>query len=154
MISIESSGRHLGATVHGVDVSKPLTPSIFGSVLEAIGKYGLLRFPQQTLSPKQHRDFASMFGHTPAIRGRLAIFTAPGVPEINILSNIQENGQNIGAMDAGVIWHTDMVHNDTPGFANVLYALKVPRRDGRVLGGTEFFDLQTAYEDLPTDVKD
>ena len=154
MISIEPSERHLGATVLGVDVSKPLTPSTFGSILEAIGKHGLLRFPQQTLTPEQHRDFASLFGHTPAIRGRLAIFTAPGVPEINILSNIKKDGQNIGAMDAGVIWHTDMVHNETPGFANVLYALKVPRRDGRVLGGTEFFNLQAAYEDLPNDVKD
>ena len=153
MIRIEPSEYHLGATVRGVDVSKPLTPDIFGKILAAIGQYGLLRFPEQTLTPEQHRDFASMFGHTPAIRGRLAIFTIPGVPEINILSNIKENGKNIGAMDAGVIWHTDMVHNETPGFANVLYALKVPHRDGRVLGGTEFYNLQKAFEDLPSDIK-
>ncbi len=153
LISIEPLSSHLGASVRGVDVSKPLDAATFGLVLKAIGDYGLLRFPGQTITPAQQRDFAAHFGHTQAIRGRLAIFTAPGVPEINILSNIKENGQPIGATDAGVIWHTDMVHNETPGFANVLYALKVPRRDGRVLGGTEFYNLQAAYEDLPDDIK-
>jgi taurine dioxygenase len=32
-----------------------------------------------------------------------------------------------------------MSYNETIGFLNVLYAVKVPRRDGRVLGAT--FDL-------------
>ena len=154
MLSIEPTGTHMGATVRGLDLSKPLSMAVIGEILDAMGRYGLLRFPDQNLDAAQHKAFASYFGHPPAIRGRLAIFTAPGVPEINILSNIKENGQPSGATDAGVIWHTDMVHNETPGFANVLYALKVPRRDGRRLGGTEFYNLKAAYEDLPADVKD
>ena len=154
MLTFEPTGTHLGATVRGLDLSKPLDAATIGEILRGIGKYQLLRFPDQKLDPAQHRDFAAQFGHPPAIRGRLAIFTAPGVAEINILSNIVVDGQPTGATDAGVIWHTDMVHNPTPGFANVLYALKVPRRDGKRLGGTEFYNLRAAYVDLPADIKE
>jgi len=35
----------------------------------------------------------------------------------------------------------------------VLYAVKVPRRDGVVLGNTEFSNMHAAYDDLPADVK-
>ena len=153
MLKIEPMNTHMGAIVHGLDLSKPLTQPLIGAILEAMGKYQLLRFPDQKLDPAQHRDFATHFGHPPAIRGRLAIFTAPGVPEINILSNILVDGKPTGATDAGVIWHTDMVHNETPGFANALYALKVPRRDGKRLGGTEFYNLIAAYESLSPDMK-
>src|SRR3974390_430633 len=38
-------------------------------------------------------------------------------------------------------------------FANVLYALKVPQRDGKPLGGTEFANMHTAYDELPDDLK-
>jgi taurine dioxygenase len=35
----------------------------------------------------------------------------------------------------------------------VLFAVKVPRRDGRVLGATAFVNTQAAYEDLPGGLK-
>jgi len=54
----------------------------------------------------------------------------PGIPEVGILSNIVENGEAIGLADAGQDWHTDMSYNETVGFLNVLYAVKVPCRDG------------------------
>jgi taurine dioxygenase len=38
-------------------------------------------------------------------------------------------------------------------FANVLHAIKVPRRDGRALGGTRFANMHAAYEALPNDFK-
>ena len=154
MLTIEPGREHMGATVRGADLSNPLTARDFGVVLEAIGRHGLLRFPDQNLDPVQQKAFAVQFGRVPPIRGRLAPFTAPGVPEVNILSNIlDENGKNIGAVDAGVIWHTDMVHNETPGFANVLYARMVPRRGDQVLGGTQFINLGAAYDGLSADVK-
>lgn len=53
------------------------------------------------------------------------------MPEVGILSNIIENGEPIGITDAGQDWHTDMSYNETIGFLNVLYAVKVPRREGR-----------------------
>ena len=46
-----------------------------------------------------------------------------------------------------------MSYSATIAFANVLYALKVPRRDGRPLGGTEFANMRAAYRELPEDLK-
>src|SRR5438045_9778887 len=69
------------------------------------------------------------------------------------LSNIVENGKPIGARDAGQDCHTGMSYSDTIALANVLYALKVPRRDGVTLGGTEFANMHAAYEALPKELK-
>lgn len=69
------------------------------------------------------------------------------------LSNIVEDGKPIGMADAGQQWHTDMSYSSTIAFANVLYGIRIPRRDGRPLGATEFSNMHAAYEDLPADVK-
>ena len=66
-----------------------------------------------------------------------------------ILSNIVENGKPIGLADAGQDWHTDMSYSQTIAFANVLYGIKIPRRDGKPLGTTEFCNMHAAYDGLP-----
>src|SRR5428012_16989 len=72
-----------------------------------------------------------------------------------ILSNMKDaRGRPIGAKDAGQDWHTDMSYSETIAFANVLYALKVPRRDGKPLGGTEFANMHAAYDGLPDDLNE
>ena len=75
------------------------------------------------------------------------------VPVVGILSNIKENGKYIGAADAGQDWHTDMSYRDVIGFVNVLYGIRIPRRDGKPLGGTEFSNMHAAYEALPDEIK-
>jgi taurine dioxygenase len=70
-----------------------------------------------------------------------------------ILSNMVEEGKPVGLADAGQGWHTDMSFSRTIAFVNVLYALKVPRRDGRPLGATLFVSTTAAYDALPDDVK-
>ena len=70
-----------------------------------------------------------------------------------ILSNIVENGRLIGLADAGQEWHTDMSYNSVIAFANVLYAVRIPHRDGRPLGATEFANMHAAYDDLPEEIK-
>ena len=66
-----------------------------------------------------------------------------------ILSNIVENGKPIGLADAGQDWHTDMSYSKTIAFANVLYGIKIPHRDGKPLGNTEFCSMHAAYDGLP-----
>ncbi len=46
-----------------------------------------------------------------------------------------------------------MTYRDVMGFVNVLYGIQVPRRDGKVLGGTEFANMHRAYEALPDAIK-
>jgi len=148
---IVASGKILGATVQGMDLSKPLSDADFAWVLRALGEHGVLRFPSQRLESAQLRDFSARFGHIQqSVTGKLA---DPQVPEVGILSNIVENGEPIGLGDAGQDWHTDMSYNNTIGFLNVLYAVKVPIRDGKPLGNTLFVNTQAAYEDLPAELK-
>ncbi len=150
-MEVEPTGEVLGATVRNVDLSAPLTGAAFAEILMTLGRYGVLRFPDQKLDAVALRDFSRRFGRIQStLSGR---HHEPGMPEVGILSNIIEHGEPIGITDAGQDWHTDMSYNEPVGFLNVLYAVTVPRRDGRVLGDTKFVNTQEAYEDLPPELK-
>src|SRR5439155_897365 len=49
MLSFEPTGAVLGATVHGGDLAQPLGEREFGQILIGLGRYGVLRFPDQHL---------------------------------------------------------------------------------------------------------
>ncbi|HZS66973.1 MAG TPA: TauD/TfdA family dioxygenase [Burkholderiales bacterium] len=146
------SGEALGASIEGLDLAKPLPPAELQAVLQALGKYGVVRFPRQELSGRQLRDFAAQLGDLEINVGS-AGYQEPGIPEVMILSNIVENGRPIGLADAGQGWHTDMSYSRMIAFANVLYGIKIPKRNGKALGATQFANTQAAYADLPADVK-
>jgi len=153
MLTIEPTGAVLGATVLGLDAAKPVSVADFGQVLAALGRYGVLRFPDQRLDEDGVRRFSQLFGD---IQGpSSAPLSADGkeAAVVGILSNIIENGKYIGAADAGQDWHTDMSYRDVIGFVNVLYGIQIPRRDGKPLGGTEFSNMHAAYEALPEPIQ-
>ena len=147
---IEPSGLILGATVKGLDLSRELAAQDFAGLLKALGDHGVLRFPAQTIDALALKNFSSHFG---GLQTTLSKVNEPGFPEVSILSNIIEDGKPIGLADAGQDWHTDMSYNETVGFVNVLYAIKVPRRNGQALGSTSFANMHAAFDDLPADIK-
>ena len=147
------SGESLGATIEGLDLSRPLDPAIRQSVVNALGKHGVLRFPRQKLTGRELREFSAQLGELEINVGS-AGFQEPGAPEVMILSNIVEDGRPIGLADAGQGWHTDMSYSRMIAFANVLYGIKIPRRDGKPLGATQFSNMQAAYEGLPPSLKE
>lgn len=151
-MKITPTGETLGATIEGIDLGREIGRADFAAILRALGQYGVLRFARQTLSPAGQMAFSGRFG---SLEINVAgAFQEPGHPEIMILSNMKdERGRPLGARDAGQDWHTDMSYSETIAFANVLYALKVPRRDGQPLGGTEFANMHAAYEDLADELK-
>lgn len=151
-LQIKPSNHTLGASVEGLDLSKQLDQEQFDTVIKALGDYGVLCFPKQSLDAMKLKQFSSRFG---SLEVNVANnFQEPGHPEVMVLSNIVENGKPIGIADAGQDWHTDMSYSSTIAFANVLYALKIPRRDGKALGCTSFLNMHAAYDDLPKDVCD
>jgi taurine dioxygenase len=149
MLTIEPSGGVMGAAIRGVDLSKPLDGPTVGTIFHAIGRYGCVSFPNQDLKPAALRDFTANFGEVQKSKG----FIEPGMPEVSVISNMVVDGKNIGYNDSGPIWHRDMTYRGKPGFANVLYAVKVPRRDGQALGDTLFLNTGAVYDDLPKDVQ-
>jgi len=152
MLTIAATGAVLGATVRGVDLSQPLDEGDIGRILLALGRHGVLRFPDQHLDLASLKRFSELFGE---IQGNPIRDADPArnYPEIGILSNLKEEGKYIGSPDAGQDWHTDMTYREVPGFVNVLYGIRIPHRDGKPLGGTEFSNMHLAYEDLPSEIK-
>ena len=152
MLTVEPTGAVLGAAVRGIDLSQPIQERDFGQILNALGQYGVLRFPHQTLDLGDIKRFSELFGE---IQGNpiSQINRDRPFPEVGILSNMKENGQYIGSPDAGQDWHTDMSYRDVMGFVNVLYGIRIPRRNGKPLGGTEFSNMHMAYEALPQEIK-
>lgn len=152
MPRVEPTGAILGASIHDVDLSKPVSDAAFGVILNALGQHGLVRFPDQRIELGDLKRFSEMFGE---IQGNpiSSINRDRPYPEVGILSNLRENGAYIGSPDAGQDWHTDMSYRDVMGFVNVLYGLCIPRRDGRALGGTEFSNMHAVYDALPAAMK-
>lgn len=150
MLRIEPTGAALGASVHGVDAAAPISDATFARILQALGRYGVLRFPDQHLDLGELRRFSERFGE---IQGPSIAPEDGGEPHVGTLSNLKVEGRYIGLPDAGQDWHTDMSYRDVMGFVNVLYGIRIPRRDGQPLGGTEFADMHAAYDALPQDLR-
>ena len=150
-MNVVPAGATLGATIEGLDLSAALPADTLGTVMQALGRYGVLRFPDQTLSAAQLKAFSTQLGDLEV--NVAGAFQEPGLPEVMILSNMVENGKPVGLSDAGQDWHTDMSYSRQIAFANVLYGIRIPHRDGRALGGTSFCNMHAAYDGLPADLK-
>lgn len=151
MIEVTPSGKVLGARITGLDLSQPLSERALGSILRALGDHGVVCFPGQHLDAAAQVAFSRHFGELEVhVSGA---FQDPRHPEVMTLSNIVENGRPIGLADAGQDWHTDMSFSRMIAFVNVLHAIKVPRRGGKVLGDTQFISTIAAYDALPAEMK-
>jgi taurine dioxygenase len=150
-VQVTPTGRTLGATIEGLDLSMPVPPDDLDTVMQALGRFGVLRFPAQTLDATQLKAFSAQLGELEI--NVAGAFQEPGLPEVMILSNMVENGKPVGLSDAGQDWHTDMSYSRQIAFANVLYGMRIPRRDGVPLGSTAFCNMHAAYDDLPAEMK-
>lgn len=141
----------LGAEILGVDLSQEIDPDTFRQIDQAYAKYGVIFFRGQRITPEQQLAFTRRFGEIDA--SPLTQYALPGYPDILLITNMQENGRNIGLADAGLTWHTDMSWRKIPPRGSTLYAVKVPEQDGHVLGDTIFTSAAAAYDALAADLK-
>jgi len=153
MLNISKNASGTGAILTGINLAEPLSDENFSRIFSALGEHSVLCFPGQSLTPENLRDFSARFGYLQKGFVKNGPYE-PDVPEVSILSNIVKDGRPIGLGDAGQDWHTDMSYNKTVGFTNVLHAIEVPRRDGKVLGNTLFANMYAAYDDLSPELKE
>jgi len=150
-MKIQASGKTLGALIDDIDLSQPVSNADFREILRALGEYGVLCFPRQRLETEAFASFGRMFGDLEINVANQ--FHEPGFPEVMVLSNMTREGEPIGLADAGQGWHTDMSYSKDIALANLLHAIKVPMRENRPLGDTQFRNMRAAYEDLPAAIK-
>ena len=152
MITVTKLGKHIGVSITGVDLSKPLDDNTFDQVSKAFFDNEVVVFPGQKLTPDQQIAFTQRFGaleHHVRKEARLADH-----PEIFILSNkVDAKGNAIGAQDAGRFWHSDLSYKTQPSLLSALYAVEIPVKDGKALGDTRFASSTAAYTALPDAMK-
>ncbi|MFJ2986802.1 TauD/TfdA dioxygenase family protein [Collimonas sp. NPDC087041] len=137
----------LGAEIIGLDLNQPVSDTDLARIRTAFVKYGLVIFRDQRITPQQHVAFSRRFG--PLQVHVLNRFHLQGHPEVLIVSNVIENGQPIGLVDAGADWHSDLSYMPKPSLGSLLHAQELPPEQG----DTSFANMFNAYETLPADVK-
>jgi taurine dioxygenase len=153
MISIRNLDAPLGAEVAGVDVSKPLPPADIDAIENVWRDRLVVVFHGQSLNDPQLIDFSRNFGELdPPGPNPFGQPFLKDHPELNVISNVVENGKPIGNLgDGEAVWHADMTYVDVPPKAAMLHALEVPPPEAG--GNTHFANMFAAYEALPADLK-
>ncbi len=117
----------LGAEVRGIDLTQPLGADGRRVLEELLLQHLVLFFPDQHLTPVQHRDFASPWGEMeihPYLR------KVEGFPEIVELSSV--NGMVADE------WHTDVTFSARPPVMSILNHVETPEVGGDTMWSNQY----------------
>lgn len=141
----------IGASLEGIDLAQDLDDALFADIAAVFHERGVVCIKHQTLEPEHLLGFARRFG-TPD-QHFMTHYALPDHPNVMRVSNIQEDGRDIGFADAGRVWHSDGSYMQTPVAVSMLYAIEVPTENGRALGDTQFASAAAAYDGLDDALK-
>jgi taurine dioxygenase len=152
-LTIKNLGAPLGAEISGIDLSGPITSSAVETIEDVWRERLVIVFHDQKLSDPQLITFSKYFGELdppgPNPYGQPFL---KDHPELNVISNVVENGKPIGNLgDGEAVWHADMTYVEMPPKAAMLHSLEVPPPEAG--GNTYFANMFVAYETLPADLK-
>src|SRR6201981_2593690 len=152
-MAIKNLAAPLGAEIAGIDLSKSLTRAEIDVIEVAWRERLVVVFHGQNLSDPQLIAFSRNFGELdPPGPNPYGEPFNKAHPEVNVISNVVENGKPVGNLgDGESVWHADMTYVDVPPKAAVLHALEVPPPEAG--GNTYFADMFAAYESLPADLR-
>ena len=150
MTAIESDIRALpvagaiGAEIHGVDLSRPLPPEHVSAIRNALLRWKVVFFRDQSLDHRSHIAAARHFGETTA--GHVVYGSDGEYPQIYSVAKHRKanrfQGQVLFRAWSG--WHTDITAAINPPAASILRGDIVPPYGG----DTQFTNLVTAYNAL------
>lgn len=141
----------LGAEVGGLDLTQPVAAGNMATLRAALARHLVLRVRGQAIGDRELLAFSRGFGELdPPGPNPYGASFLPAFPEINVISNIVEDGVPKGNLGYGeAVWHADMTYVEVPPMAAILYALEVPASGG----DTSFANMYRAYETLPPELK-
>jgi len=140
-IKVTPQSTALGAVINGVDLSKEPSKHAMAELKDAFGRYSVIFFRNQDLTPQQHIALAEHWG---AINVNRFFKPLDGYPQIAQVIKEANQKENIGGT-----WHTDHSYDLIPAMGSMLYARKVPT----IGGDTLFSSMYLAYEALSEDMK-
>src|SRR5439155_6752846 len=111
-ISIRNLDAALGAEVSGIDLSKPVARDDVKTIEDAWDERLVVVFHGQKLSDPQLIAFSKNFGELdpPGPNPYGEPFNKEHL-ELNVISNVVENGKPIGNLgDGEAVWHADMTY--------------------------------------------
>ena len=148
----------IGARAEGLDLRRALTKDEAAQVEAAMDRHAVLVFPGQDLDDDQQMAFGMNFG--PIEQTRATVDVAKQRlehPLINDISNLDENGEILGADDrrrmfnlGNRLWHSDSSFKATPAKYSMLHARSIPPEGGE----TEFADMRAAWDALPAKMQE
>jgi taurine dioxygenase len=130
----------LGAEVHGVDLSKPLSQAQESELRRAWLEHLVLFFRDQPLAPEQFMAFARAWGEPieyPFVKG------IDGFPEIIEVKKLEHEKVNFGG-----IWHSDTTYLEVPPMASMLLAREVPPVGGDTLFANQYLAWDTLSDGM------
>ena len=140
-IEVTPQSTALGAVISGIDLSKEPSKHAMAELEDAFGRYSVIFFRDQSLTPQQHIAMAERWG---AINVNRFFKPLDGYPQIAQVIKEANQKENIGGT-----WHTDHSYDLIPAMGSMLYAREVPT----VGGDTLFSSMYLAYEALSEDMK-
>ena len=142
MIHVEPSGQACGATVTGIDLSKPLGAEDVARIRAAWLKHHVLAFPDQHMSDDDLERFTLAFGgfgDDP--------FIAP-IPGRSHIIAVQRNADETAPLFAEN-WHSDWSFQARPPAGTCLYGITIPP----VGGDTLFANQHAALDAMPKEMR-
>jgi alpha-ketoglutarate-dependent sulfate ester dioxygenase len=146
-IDVRPIAGHIGAEIHGVDLTRPLDAAAVRAIRDALLRWKVVFFRGQFITQAQHLAFARLFGEpTPAHPTLPAAFD--DFPEILLLDNHAHS--RVDAPNIESRWHTDVTFLPAPPMASILRGDVVPPYGG----DTQWTNLVVAYETLSAPLRD
>lgn len=141
------SAAPLGAEIHGVDLSQPLSDGIFKRILELFHEHQVICFRDQNMGPEQLVAFSARFGELDI--HHMTEHVLPHLPQVRILSNAKKDGRAAGITRGGMHWHSDLSYKAVPALSTLLYGVVCPPEGA----DTQFASMYTAYEALSPELQ-
>jgi taurine dioxygenase len=141
-LEVTPSGQACGASVRGVDLSKPLPKETAAAIRAAWLEHQVLAFPDQKLTDDQLEAFTlnfGPFGEDPFIA------PIPGHPHIIAVKRRADETSPIFAES----WHSDWSFQAKPPQGTCLYGITIPPTGGDTL----FVNQYLALEKMPADLR-
>ena len=143
-IEVRPLTMHIGAEIHGVDLSQPLSDDEVASIRSAFVQWKVIFFRGQDLDHDQHIAFARYFGD-PTI-GHAVYGHLEGYPEIYSVSKLRNTTYYVDEIEVTpwTGWHADITAAINPPMGSILRGVTIPSQGGDTL----WTNLAAAYAGL------